>query len=55
MRWIALTTPFNASQATVEFVSRTTGFAIEDYPHADHIWTTADGGARWRLIIARRA
>ena len=44
VRWRALPTPFDASQATIEFVSHSAGFAIESYPHADHLWVTTDGG-----------
>jgi photosystem II stability/assembly factor-like uncharacterized protein len=55
VRWRAMRTPFDASQATIEFVSHAAGFAIEDYPDADRIWATTDGGGHWRPIIARRA
>lgn len=55
VRWTRLATPFDASQATIEFVSRAAGFALEGYPHTDRLWTTTDGGGHWRLVIARRA
>ena len=54
-RWTGLPTPFDASQSTIEFVSRRAGFAFEDYPHADRIWSTTDGGGHWRPIVARLA
>lgn len=54
-RWRVLPTPFDASQATIEFVSRRAGFAFEEYPHADRIWSTTDGGGHWRPIVARLA
>ena len=54
-RWAVLPTPFDASHATIEFVSRSAGFGFEDSPHADRIWSTTDGGHHWRLIVARLA
>jgi photosystem II stability/assembly factor-like uncharacterized protein len=52
-RWTVLPTPFDASQATIEFVSQRAGFAVENSPHADRIWSTRDGGRHWRPAVAR--